>query len=132
MRCRCFHSQENQTGRWSWLIPFREETKNGRPFPLEATLSGDGANFSVYSSHATEVQLILFGNECDAPADRILVLDRLLNRTAHYWHIHVDGIRPGQRYRYRVSGPFKPEEGLRFDPDNLLLDPYGRAVETAG
>jgi isoamylase len=106
--------------------------KNGRPFPLGATLSRDGANFSVYSSHVTEVQLVLFGNERDAPADRILVLDALLNRTAHYWHIHVEGIRPGRRYGYRVSGPFKPEEGLRFNPDKLLLDLYGRAVETVG
>jgi isoamylase len=105
--------------------------KNGIPFPLGATLSGDGVNFSVYSSHATEVQLILFCGERDAPADRILVLDALLNRTAHYWHIHVDGIRSGQRYAYRVNGPFKPEEGLRFNSDKLLLDPYGRAVETA-
>jgi len=106
--------------------------KNGRPFPLGATLSRDGANFSVYSSQATEVQLILFGNECDAPTDRVLVLDPLLNQTAHYWHIYVEGIQPGQRYGYRMSGPFKPEEGLRFNPDKLLLDPYGRAVETSG
>jgi isoamylase len=89
-------------------------------------------NFSVYSSQATEVQLVFFDSGLDAPADRIIKLDASVNRTAHYWHIFVDGVQPGQRYAYRINGPDNPEEGLRFNPDKLLLDPYGRAVETAG
>jgi pullulanase/glycogen debranching enzyme len=60
--------------------------KNGKPFPLGSALSGTGANFSVYSSQATEVQLVLFDSELDAPADRIFKLDASVNRTAHYWH----------------------------------------------
>jgi 1,4-alpha-glucan branching enzyme len=100
--------------------------KNGKPFPLGSALSGTGANFSVYSSQATEVQLVLFDSGLDARADRILKLDASVNRTAHYWHIFVDGVRPGQRYGYRMDGPHNPEEGLRFNSDKLLLDPYGR------
>jgi isoamylase len=61
--------------------------KNGSPFPLGATISGTGANFSVFSSHATEVQLILFDGAPDLPCGRVIVLDRLVNRTAHYWHV---------------------------------------------
>jgi len=106
--------------------------KNGKPYPLGSTLSGTGANFSVYSSQATEVQLVLFDNGLDAPADRIIKLDASVNRTAHYWHIFVDGVRSGQRYGYRMSGPQNPQVGLRFNPDKVLLDPYGRAVETMG
>jgi isoamylase len=72
--------------------------KNGRPYPLGATLSDTGANFCVYSSHATGVQLMLFSGELDAPADRVLLLDASVNRTAHYWHPYVDGIQSGQGY----------------------------------
>jgi isoamylase len=112
--------------------PLEAKVKNGKPFPLGSALSGTGANFSVYSSQATEVQLVLFDSGLDARADRIFKLDASVNRTAHYWHIFADGVRPGQRYGYRMDGPHNPEEGLRFNSDKLLLDPYGRAVETAG
>ena len=106
--------------------------KSGTPFPFGSSLSSTGANFSVYSSHATEVELLLFDGQLDAPADRILALDPSTNRTAHYWHIHVDGVPPGQRYGFRVNGPLDPFQGLFFSPEKLLLDPYGRAVETKG
>jgi glycogen operon protein len=51
------------------------------------------------------------------------------NRTYHYWHVFVPGVRPGQLYAYRVHGPFEPASGLRFDPSKVLLDPYGRSSQ---
>jgi len=106
--------------------------KSGRAFPLGATVTPQGTNFSVFSAHATEVQLLLFDGTLDAPASRIIDLDISVNRTAHYWHICVEDIKPGQRYGYRMNGPFQPENGHRFNSQKLLLDPYGRAVETWG
>ena len=58
----------------------------------------------------------------------MVALDSLANRTYHYWHVFVPGVRPGQIYAYRVSGPSEPGKGLRFDPTKILLDPYGREV----
>ncbi len=52
-----------------------------------------------------------------------------LNRTAYYWHIHIEGIELGQRYAYRIQGPWRPYYGTRFDADKVLLDPYGRSIE---
>jgi glycogen operon protein len=99
---------------------------------LGATVTPQGTNFSVFSAHATEVQLLLFDDGLDAPASRIIDLDISENRTAHYWHICIKDIKPGQRYGYRMNGPFQPENGHRFNSEKLLLDPYGRAVETWG
>ena len=59
---------------------------------------------------------------------RVIELDARTHRTYHYWHVFVPGIGPGQIYAYRADGPFDPTHGLRFDPDKVLLDPYGRAV----
>ena len=59
---------------------------------------------------------------------RVITLDPVKNRTYHYWHVAVPGLKPGQLYGYRAMGPFEPQRGLRFDPDKVLLDPYARAV----
>src|SRR5258705_5004631 len=100
----------------------------GSSSPLGATPSRDGVNFSVYSRHATGIELLLFDGVDDAKAARAIRLDPSTNRTYHYWHVFVPDVRPGQLYAYRVEGPFDPSSGMRFDSTKVLLDPYGRAV----
>ena len=87
-----------------------------------------GVNFSVFSKSSTGVDLLLFNAVNDAQPARVLALDPGKNRTAHYWHAYVPGLQPGQIYSYRVRGASDPHSGLRFDPDKVLLDPYGKAV----
>jgi len=99
----------------------------GRSAPLGASAGLDGVNFSLYSRNSTGVDLLLFDSE-DAPPARTISLDPSVNRTYHYWHVFVPGLRPGQLYGYRVRGPFDPSQGLRFDESKVLLDPYGRVV----
>ena len=102
---------------------------SGRPErALGATPSDGGVNFSVYSRNATGMELLLFDREDDARPARILPIDPVANRTYHYWHLFVPGVRPGQIYAYRAHGPMDPANGLRFDASKVLLDPYGRAV----
>jgi isoamylase len=100
----------------------------GSPSPLGATLTCDGANFSIYSRNAARVDLLFFDHDDGTSPSQIFALDPCLNRTYHYWHIFVPGVKPGQIYAYRVHGAFSPSEGLRFDSSRLLLDPYGRRV----
>ncbi len=100
----------------------------GRAAPLGVTLDGEGANFSLYSRHASQVELFLFDRVDDGQPAHVVRLDLPLHRTYHYWHAFVPGVEPGQLYGYRVHGPCEPARGLRFDPTKLLLDPYGRAV----
>src|SRR6516225_5983372 len=100
----------------------------GKSFPLGATLNGVGANFSVFAKHSTAAQLLLFNHVDDGQPARIINLDPHTNRTYHYWHAFVPGINAGQLYGYRVSGPFDPARGLRFDPNKVLLDPYGKCI----
>ena len=95
----------------------------GRPFPLGAVWDGQGTNFSLFSEHAEGVTLCLFdddGNE--TPIE-------IASRRAHNWHCYLPGIGPGQRYGYRVHGPYAPNEGHRFNPDKLLIDPYAKAID---
>src|SRR5262249_19739297 len=87
-----------------------------------------GVNFSLYSRTATSVELLLFDREDDPRPSRMIPVDPVANRTYHYWHVFVPGVRPGQIYGYRVGGPALPERGLRFDFNKVLLDPYGRGV----
>jgi isoamylase len=100
----------------------------GKSFPLGATLVSGGTNFSVFAKHSTRAQLLLF-DDTDSPSpSRVIDLDPRSNRTYHYWHAFLPGVIAGQLYAYRVSGPFDPERGLRFDPDKVLLDPYGKCI----
>jgi len=94
----------------------------GRPFPLGATWDGQGTNFSLFSEHAHTVELCLFD---DAQQETRVAIE---NRTAHYWHVYLPDVRPGQCYGYRVHGPYAPTEGHRFNPAKLLLDPYAKAI----
>ena len=85
-------------------------------------------NFSIYSKSASQIDLVLFDRE-DAPLpSRVIPLNPEQHRTYHYWHAFVPEIGPGQAYGFRAHGPFAPQRGLRFDPEKLLLDPYGLAV----
>jgi isoamylase len=103
-------------------------TAPGKSFPLGATVSPEGVNFCVFSKNCTLMELLLFNHTDDKKPVTVIPLDSWKNRTYHYWHAFVPGIRPGQLYGYRAHGPFEPERGLRFDPEKILLDPYGRAV----
>ena len=100
----------------------------GKSFPLGATVHADGVNFSVYSKHSTRMELLLFDRVDDLQPALVIELDPRQHRTFHYWHVFVPGLRPGQLYGLRAYGPFDPSQGHRFDPDKVLLDPYGRAV----
>jgi glycogen operon protein len=100
----------------------------GRSFPLGAEVVAAGVNFSVYARDATGVELAFFDREDDSRPSRVIKIDPTKNRTYPYWHVFVPGLGPGQLYGYRVSGPFDPANGLRFDSEKLLLDPYGLAV----
>ena len=100
----------------------------GRSFPLGATPVEGGVHFSIYSSQACRLELLLFEGAGDAEPAHVIRLDAPGHRTYHYWHVFVPGCRPGQVYAYRAVGPFEPARGLRFDPAKVLLDPYGRAV----
>jgi isoamylase len=95
----------------------------GEPFPLGATYNGSGTNFSLFSEAATRVELCLFDA---AGAETRLNLPEV---TALCWHAYVPGIKPGQRYGYRVHGPWQPEEGHWCNPNKLLLDPYAKAID---
>jgi isoamylase len=95
----------------------------GRPWPLGATHDGAGVNFAVWSRHATRMTLCLF----DEDGSEYLLID-LPERDGHIWHGYVPGLQPGQHYGYRAHGPYRPDEGHRFNPHKLLLDPYARAV----
>ncbi len=99
----------------------------GQSNPLGATIYPDGVNFSIFSKNASGMELLLFDDVTDSNP-RVITLDPVKNRTYHYWHVAVPGLKPGQLYGYRAMGPFEPQRGLRFDPDKVLLDPYARAV----
>jgi len=101
---------------------------NGQSSPLGATVRADGVNFSVYSRNASSIELLLFEREDDAKPARVIDIDSVTNRTYHYWHVFVPEAQAGQLYAYRVHGAFDPAKGIRFDPEKLLLDPYGRGV----
>jgi isoamylase len=95
----------------------------GNPYPLGATYDGGGANFALFSEAATRVELCLFDE--DGKETRI----DLPEREALVWHGYLPRVMPGQRYGYRVHGPYDPASGLRCNPSKLLLDPYAKAID---
>ncbi|WP_155351362.1 glycogen debranching protein GlgX [Acrocarpospora pleiomorpha] len=97
----------------------------GDPYPLGATYDGAGTNFALFSEVADGVELCLFDEE--GWEERV----PLSEVEAFVWHCYLPGVQPGQRYGYRVHGPYAPEEGLRCNPHKLLLDPYAKAIEGA-
>jgi glycogen operon protein len=96
----------------------------GSFYPLGATLSPNGVNFSIYSQNASDVFLLLFDTQDGEPIDII----RLENRTKYIWHNFVHGIKAGQLYGYKIRGDFTPLRGMRFNEHKLLLDPCAKAV----
>lgn len=103
-------------------------SEKGQSFPLGSTLVKDGANFSLFCKNGTSVELLLFDHVDDLDPVKVIKLDPVQNRTYHYWHVFVPGVANGQLYGYRISGPFEPWNGHRFDGTKLLLDPYAKAV----
>jgi isoamylase len=95
----------------------------GKPYPLGAKANAKGTNFALYSEHATGVAVCFF-DDSGVQTECI----PLKERTAFVWHGLVRGIGPGQRYGYRVEGPWNPEAGDRFNPSKLLVDPYAEAI----
>ena len=97
----------------------------GAPYPIGATWDGQGVNFALFSEHATAVELCLF----DRPEDGVeSARIELPERTDFVWHGFFPDVRPGQLYGYRVHGPYEPDQGHRFNPNKLLLDPYAMAI----
>ena len=102
--------------------------ESGRSFPLGATLIKHGVNFSIFSKHAKQAELLLFEDIEDTHPSRVIQLTLQKNRSYHYWHIFVPGLKEGQIYAWRMYGPYNPKEGLRFDSEKVLLDPYGKSI----
>ena len=100
------------------------KTQPGLAYPLGSTYDGKGVNFALFSAHAEKVELCLFD---DSGAEEIARFSITENDNS-IWHIYVQGLKPGQVYGYRVYGPYKPLEGHRFNPNKLLIDPYGRKL----
>ncbi|HEU5075690.1 MAG TPA: glycogen debranching protein GlgX [Polyangiaceae bacterium] len=101
---------------------------SGMSAPLGASIVPGGVNFSVFSRNASAVELLLFESERSPRPSAVISLDKARHRSYHYWHAFVPGLAVGQVYGYRAHGSFTPERGLLFDPEKLLLDPYGLAV----
>jgi len=97
----------------------------GRPSPLGATFDGNGVNFALFSEHAAQVVLCLFDSP-DAQCETVRIT--LPEKTNQVWHGYLPGVRPGQIYGYRVHGPYQPEQGHRFNPLKMLLDPYAKSI----
>ncbi|MET9317174.1 glycogen debranching protein GlgX [Kribbella sp. NPDC003505] len=95
----------------------------GRPYPLGATYDGAGTNFAVFSEVADRVDLSLVG---DDGAEQLVQLTEV---DGFVWHAYLPGVQPGQRYGFRVHGPYNPAEGHRCNPSKLLLDPYAKAID---
>jgi glycogen operon protein len=93
------------------------------PFPLGPSWDGTGTNFSLYSENAEQVELCLFD---DADSEERV---EVRQQTAHNWHVYLPGVGPGQRYGYRVHGPWQPDGGHRFNPAKLLIDPYAKSID---
>jgi len=99
--------------------------EDGRPDPLGATCDDQGVNFALFSAHAEKVELCLFDSLGQGELARI----PLPAQTDHVWHGYLRGPKPGQRYGYRVHGPYDPARGHRFNPHKLLIDPYTRRLD---
>lgn len=99
------------------------QIRPGSMYPLGASYDGAGVNFALFSQVAQKVELCLFDEEDNET--RI----EMTEQNSYVWHNYLPGIQPGQRYGYRVYGPYDPMQGLRCNPNKLLLDPYAKAIE---
>jgi glycogen operon protein len=96
----------------------------GRAAPLGATFDGEGVNFAVFSAHATKMTLCLFSEDGKTETHRL----DLPERDGDVWHGYLSGLRPGQLYGFRADGPYRPEDGHRFNANKLLIDPYAKKL----
>ena len=103
------------------------KTHPGSPTPLGATMLPDGINFAIFSRHAARVSLVLFKSG-SGPKVAEIEFDPGINRTGEIWHIQVQGLDPALRYGFRIEGPHDPYAGHRYSADQLVLDPYARAL----
>jgi isoamylase len=99
------------------------DTWPGKPYPLGATFDGSGVNFAVFSEVAERVELCLVDDDDTETRIPLNEID------GYVWHGYVPGVQPGQRYGFRVHGPYDPENGHRCNPAKLLLDPYAKAID---
>jgi glycogen operon protein len=97
----------------------------GAPYPLGATWDGVGVNFAIFSEHATRVELCLFDSP-EAESESLTI--PLTEQTDMVWHGYLPDVRPGQLYGYRVHGPFTPDQGHRFNPNKIVMDPYAKVI----
>ena len=97
---------------------------SGKAYPLGATYDGKGVNFALFSANAEKVELCLFDDTGTKEQKRISILENNNN----IWHVYIENLAPGQVYGYRVYGPYQPQEGKRFNPNKLLLDPYAKKI----
>ncbi|WP_154794303.1 glycogen debranching protein GlgX [Occultella kanbiaonis] len=100
-----------------------QQTWPGHPYPLGATYDGTGTNFALYSSVAERVELCLIDDDGNETRCEVTETD------AYVWHVYLPTVQPGQRYGYRVHGPYDPDRGHRCNPYKLLLDPYAKAID---
>lgn len=97
----------------------------GSAFPLGATWDGKGVNFALFSQNATGVDLCLFDKTEDVSETTKI---KITECTGYIWHVYIPDLQPGQLYGYRVSGPYEPQNGHRFNPNKVLLDPYAKSI----
>jgi isoamylase len=97
----------------------------GSPFPLGATCDGKGINFALFSENATAVELCLFTSPDDEKESARI---KITERSGDVWHIYIPGLTAGQAYGFRVDGPYEPQNGHRFNPNKLLIDPYAKSI----
>ena len=95
----------------------------GKPYPLGSSWDGKGTNFAIFSENATNVELCLFDKQ---NKETRITLTEVSN---FVWHGYLPGISPGQKYGFRVHGPYEPSQGRRFNPNKLLIDPYAKAID---
>ena len=107
------------------MVDWQPRVEPGQPAPLGATPDDGGVNFALFSANASQVELCLFDTRNTTETTRI----KLPEYTNEVWHGYLPGLRPGQLYGYRVYGAYAPEDGHRFNPNKLLLDPYAKALK---
>src|SRR5438309_3141790 len=100
----------------------------GTPSRLGASWDGRGTNFALFSANAQKVELCLFDSQGRRELERV----QLPERTEDVWHGYLNDVLPGQLYGYRVHGPYAPEQGHRFNPNKIVLDPYTRSIGRDG
>ncbi len=100
----------------------------GSPYPLGATVDSKGVNFSVFSQHATSIELLIFNTPNSIDPTKIINLSKASHRTYHFWHVYVENLKAGSFYAFRVDGPFDLTNGHRFNRNKILIDPYSKGI----